>query len=234
MKRSAIAIVAVFLILAGGFAWLLTGYLKEVRSEPPIGAYRFRLTLAVSVNGEARSASSVIQIGTRSQPRIFPDAPTVLSRVSGDAVFLDLGSGRNLMALLTMGPKGFEGEGFIRLAPKVFDFPPYGGAPHWIPMGSKKTIANSDIPMLVTFDDIRNPLSVRVVEPENFGQVFGDGVKLESVTIELTNDPITRGIEEKLPWLEQLAKKGEALDGSRVTRSNEPANNLGALSFRSR
>lgn len=40
-------------------------------------------------------------------------------------------------------------------------------------------------PMLVTFDDITKPETVREVDPEDLAAVFGEGVRLKAVTLEI-------------------------------------------------
>lgn len=55
--------------------------------------------------------------------------------------------------------------------------------------------------MLVTFRDIDDPASVEKVDPANLAATFGEGVSLKRITVELTDGPVTRGIEERLPWL---------------------------------
>lgn len=56
------------------------------------------------------------------------------------------------------------------------------------------------LPMLVTFANLHDPSTARVVQPNEFEQVFGSGVHFHRASIEMTNDPITRGIESNLPW----------------------------------
>jgi hypothetical protein len=69
------------------------------------------------------------------------------------------------------------------------------------------------IPTLVTFTDLNDPKTARVVQPEKFEQEFGPGVRfkrawLETVSrgiwplnlLDITGEPITWEIEQKLPW----------------------------------
>src|SRR3546814_15700091 len=48
-------------------------------------------------------------------------------------------------------------------------------------------------PLFVTFDDPRNPRTVREVSPDNVG--------VSRITIEITGDDPSAGIERNLPWL---------------------------------
>lgn len=58
------------------------------------------------------------------------------------------------------------------------------------------------MPMPVTFDDISKPETVRRVDPNDLAAVFGEGVKLQAVTLEITKDAVTEGrVEGVLGWL---------------------------------
>lgn len=57
--------------------------------------------------------------------------------------------------------------------------------------------------MLVTFEGIGDPTSVKQVEPGNLAANFGPGVRLKAITVEMTDDPVTSGIEKRLGWLPQ-------------------------------
>ena len=57
--------------------------------------------------------------------------------------------------------------------------------------------------MLVTFEDITKPETVREVEPEDLAAVFGEGVRLQAVRLEITEEAVTEGaLDALLPWLE--------------------------------
>ena len=69
-----------------------------------------------------------------------------------------------------------------------------------------------DLPVLATFEDVNDPNSVRRVDPNDIAATLGPGVHWRKITIETTNEPITIGIEKKLPWLTKLAPV-QHLDG---------------------
>ena len=45
------------------------------------------------------------------------------------------------------------------------------------------------------------PAPVEHVDPDNVAPHFGPSVRLARATIEIVDDPLTTGIEKKLPWL---------------------------------
>ena len=59
----------------------------------------------------------------------------------------------------------------------------------------------SAYPMLVTFGNIDDPASVERVDPDDLAFTFGDGVSLKRITVQVTDDPVTTGIEQRLGWL---------------------------------
>ena len=77
-----------------------------------------------------------------------------------------------------------------------------------------------EMPFLVRFRDLKNPMSVEEVQPGNLAATFGGGARLLRATIEMTDAPVTTGIETRLPWLEGL--KGGFLNGSQYGTKDVP------------
>jgi len=57
----------------------------------------------------------------------------------------------------------------------------------------------SAYPMLVTFGDLDDPASVERVDPDDLAAIFGEGVALKRITVQLTDDPVTTGTRMRLP-----------------------------------
>lgn len=70
---------------------------------------------------------------------------------------------------------------------------------HWPPFAGGLRL--SAYPMLVTFTDLSDPTSVAEVDPDDLAATFGKGVRLKRITVQITDDPVTTGIEERLGWL---------------------------------
>ena len=76
---------------------------------------------------------------------------------------------------------------------------------------------------------------VRAWDPDNLAGTFGPGVLLKRITLEITDEPVTKGkIERVLGWWCDLRKKQARLNGSTSIgmADNERSNNLGTGSFR--
>src|SRR3546814_97550 len=54
-------------------------------------------------------------------------------------------------------------------------------------------LRREDYPMLVSFGDLGNPKSVGAVNPDMVG--------VRRITLQVTDDPVTTGIEKRLGWL---------------------------------
>lgn len=182
-------------------------------------ATRYKMTVEVETPSGIRSGSTVRQM-TLVTPPNFPfmlGESRPVWRLKGEAVTVELPDGRLLFALNlgehinSMQPT----DGMSRL------FRRYGrGAPKPISIWSnsrrlKGSRGDNFMPMLVTFDDVNDPSTARLVEPDELDAEFGPGFKLHRITINQTNERVSEGIEEYLPWMREAEPRN--LDGSRFT-----------------
>ncbi len=191
---------------------------------------RYKLTYVVEVKGEVRSGSSVVEIRTEDTSKL-----PILGRgfgfsATGEAVVVDLGDGRHLFSLL-------NNAATLPFEPFTSHFRGNDTAVDVVrSLKSEKPsirLSSDQLPILVTFSNLDNPLSVRRINPENFAATFGAGVRLQRVTLEITEEPVTAGqVEAVLPWLESVWPN--MLDGRRNQTAKATyrlANSLGANSF---
>lgn len=202
-----VGIIGLLLALALAVAWNFTY---------PHGAWRYRMTLHVETPEGAKTGSGVIEVQVRDGPTYNPEGAQSVW-IHGDAVTVDLGSRGSLFALLK-GDTGFEDYN-KQIIFTVFPRPggPGGettkeGVAYYQSLQAKATLPVSDLPWLVRFKDINDPMSVERVDPADLSASFGPGVRLIKAEIEMTKDPVTRGIQTKLPWLDGL--HGKYLDGA--------------------
>ena len=72
---------------------------------------RFRLTIEVQTPDGIRSGSSVIETTFFKSGDWGPvEARGVRTQAKGEAIFVDLGHGKNLLAILGFGPSGTDGR----------------------------------------------------------------------------------------------------------------------------
>lgn len=218
-------IVAPVLLL---IAWLGSAFLYETTQTY---AHHYRLTIEVDTPDGVRSGSGVWRSAWTRKADWIPQTPGSVASLRGEAVFVDLGGGRHVIAILGLGPTG-TANGIESLAARAFrrDRPLwFVEAPSWEGTAELRVF---DIPTLVTFADLADPTTARVVAPEEFPQVFGPGVRFKRATIEmvpagiwpltllgLSGVPVTRGIEEKVPLMQQLREEAKK---SRISRLGDP------------
>ena len=212
----------VFELLLAGMVLALTGCGTSGEHLPD---YRYRMTVEVDTPEGLKIGSSVIQVQTMVAGRnSIPTPGAVGHRIRGEAVTVDLGVRGVLFALLRSDDNSdWASNVMYRLAPKVprvhdddgkfnssRDFKAQFAAmlAHREPIDLPSTFPDVGHlkdrpagPMLVRFQNIANPATIETVQPDDLAASFGRGVKLHRIRLQLTNDPVTRGIEERLKWL---------------------------------
>jgi hypothetical protein len=176
--------------------------------------YRYRLTVEVETPEGVRTGSSVIEVEqTPVRSGFAPGAGVgVRKRARGEAVAVDLPGGKTLFALLRSDNdvdwaahvyvylKPYKKQSVLDAADDVLELEGERVLPRmWPAVANLKE--RSAYPMLVTFGDLADPTSVARVDPDDLAATFGAGVRLKRITVELTDDPVTTGIEERLGWL---------------------------------
>ena len=68
----------------------------------------------------------------------------------------------------------------------------------------KREIPNNVEILLVTFTNNRDPSSIKQITRQNFANVFGEGYRLVSIVLEITDEPITESdLTLVAPWMAQ-------------------------------
>lgn len=66
----------------------------------------------------------------------------------------------------------------------------------------------------VGFEDFSDPKSVFAVDPANLAASYGEGYALTRLTLQITDDPLTRGeVEKVLGWLRKVGQERSTLKG---------------------
>jgi hypothetical protein len=176
-----------------------------------------------------RTGSSVLEVRTAEHTWGLHEMRGIRSSLRGEAVFVDLGQGRNLVAVLGGGPTGSDDTTMRRLPAVAFGLQKRtweeqqaaltGGALR----GRRAEVPAHMLPTLVTFSDLNDPRSAQVVDPAALERVFGPGVRLERAWIEMTDDRVTRGIEKRFAWVGNYAAETDFERSLRVDSSIGPA-----------
>lgn len=196
------------LLLAGLFDWFGGG------------KYHYKLTVEVETPDGIRTGSAVREV-VYTEDLIakylikLPDAGVVSVRQHGEAVVVDLPGGQTLFALLPLN--GYEPlqAAFGNDAPATVDAAvadgriatlaaTHGFAAYNNGFGYDDHVSN--YPMLVRFKDQRDPTSVALVDPSDLAASFGADVRLRRITLQMTDEDVTVGIEKRLSWLPTIYK----------------------------
>ena len=171
-----------------------------------------RLTVAVETPTGEVSGSSVSAVSWRKHGSWW----SVLGwsyDVTGEALVVEVTPGRYLLALMR-GTVTTEYMGSVAPASiagregRVLNLELFSELLSEVNYSSSRAagvipVAEVWYPMLVTFDDITKPETVRVVDPENLAAVFGQGVRLKAVTLEITEEAVTEGrVEGVFGWMQ--------------------------------
>lgn len=200
--------------LLGLLAVIVIG--DQIRINRP--GHKYRLTVEVTTPDGIRTGSGILSV--------VPDrgySRGGRTTMRGEAVFVDLGQGRNVAALLAHqqgGKLDLDDINYVALRA-------YGAA-----RGNRVSfnelnrqtgivpVQGELIPVLVSFGDPKDPATARLVAADHAEVVLGEGYAIRGLSAEMVpngfwpidfggvlGEPVTRGIEARLPW---LATPGEA------------------------
>lgn len=172
--------------------------------------YRYRITVEVDTRQGLRTGSSVWETSAWQGSGIPDNA--IRSRVRGEAVAVDLPGG-TLFALLRGQDMDLDYPvGLVSSALREHPLPGVTMTDDWKAnrelIASKKPAVQLPFglyPLLVRFRDINNPASVEKVDTNDLAASFGPGVRLRRITVAVTDDEVTRGIDQRLRWLNDLS-----------------------------
>jgi hypothetical protein len=180
----------------------------QIRINRP--GHKYRLTVEVETPEGVKSASGIMAV--------HPDRS--YSRggrtgTKGDAVFVDLGGAKNLVALLAHVDKTVDLDGMNYVALRAYNAA--GRKVSFNEMSRMRgavPVQGALIPILVTFADPADPRTARAVPPDQVEAALGRGFHLHGISAEVVpnglwpldfggplGEPVTRGIETRLPWL---------------------------------
>jgi hypothetical protein len=184
----------------------------------PTTTINYRLALEAMTPDGPKAGSGVISIAYSSDLNLNGGGRKGSIKVTGEAVYLDLGQGKNLFVTLTDDGSGRPHDhrkplsgarNAIWLPKEIFGFEWDWGNEwylEWQAWAAKATNPIRDVPLValpttVTFRDRSDSKSVMLVDPRDIAASFGEGYALTKATLELTNDSPTEGVGTLLTWL---------------------------------
>ncbi len=206
----------VLFVIIGAFA---VGVAVWWNTSFPSGTWRYKMTVIVETPEGLKSGSAVREVSAIREPKIFPEQKGGYAGLKyGEAVVVDLGERGVLFALLNGYRLGYDHAANL----PFYVFPSkYGGTtPEGLKYYSTLKAGPVDIspelyPLFVHFKDsddsktvelvlemepctnpqisVRNDYS-RCITKDHFAEIYGAGVRLKSVTVEMTDEEVTRGV----------------------------------------
>ena len=189
-------IIGIVLVLA------MLGYCRDV-----IFPYSWhqKMTIEVEADGQVYSGSSVVRVSWRkNDPLGAANGATWLSSLRGEAPFVEIPGRGVLFALLRTANNSSHAENLATgiLTNRLGS--PRGNEDLMAVKeaeGETFILTEAYYPLLVTFTDISDPKTIKVVDPGNLSSTFGLEFSLKQITVEITNEPVTEGkIAQVLGW----------------------------------
>lgn len=179
---------------------------------------RYRLTAMVETPEGLRSGYSVIEVAWGMSRMSGPFGGSGYT-IKGNAAAVDLPSGQTLFVLLrsaddadwaawvindipvpgqNQSPAG-DRAAQIASQKQRLDFIRANRAIHYLWGSDVPKDRGKYLPYFVRFRDIADPKSMEELKPDDLEKSFGKGYALKSLTIQITDEPVTTGIEKRLP-----------------------------------
>jgi hypothetical protein len=206
----------------------------QIRINRP--GHKYRLTVEVETSAGIKLASGVMSVHP---DRGYNHGGHTATR--GDAVFVDLGGGKNLVALLAHLDNTVDLDAINYVALRAYRTA--GRNPSFNEMSTMTgvvPVTGALIPVLLTFADVADPATARTVFPDDLEAALGKGFQLHGISAEVVpngfwpldfggalGEPVTRGIAAKLPWLNAadtsaaIALRAAGLPGSEAVDARE-------------
>jgi len=194
-------------LLVAGAVLVLTGYGYGLLGEE---RYRYKMTVEVNTPDGVKTGYAVREISIRTPPPIpmLGEHRTGFG-VRGEAVIVEIAPDKILFALVSGADGQYEFGGrhvsflFSELAPNS----PDAIIELWpVKPVTRRPKLDNPLPALVTFKDLRDPMSLTRLDANDLASAFGHGVALKEVTIQRTDAPVTEEIEKHINWLDDLER----------------------------
>jgi hypothetical protein len=198
--------------------------------------HKYRLTVDVETPSGTRSASGIMSVRPN---RSYggTGSGSSLPQTKGDALLVDLGDGKNLVVLLAYGADGSNFDDPSFLPTRML-----GARDRRVGFRDVKTFAGAAPlpvpeqlrPVVVSFTDINDPKSAQRASVSDLEASLGKGYRLLGFSLDVVangfwpfdfggvlGEPVTRGIEAKLPWLKTPGAATAALQAAGLKAGEE-------------
>lgn len=206
-----IGFIAVIVILMAGTAYAVKDCVVPT-------TWRYKITIEIETPEGIKSGSAVREVRAwkNAAKIINPDVAPIEYEVIGEAVIVDLGERGVLFGLMNNFAYLESGNAFWTENSDSLD------SYKSLRIGDRSEL-KKDLPAFVTFSDLNDPKSVLGCGPAVIESVLGKGVRLKSIMIEITDNPVTQDIEKILLWLPKYKGARGYLGGKEFPPFNDPS-----------
>jgi hypothetical protein len=162
-----------------------------------------KLTVEVDTPNGVRTGAAVVRVDI-SYGRQWPSGNALASGLTGEAAIVEVAPGRYLFALL-------DGAGATENLPSWAWYGAFTEQEEDDPaakfarierLRGAQPVPPMKYPRLATFADLSDPKTVKLVDPKNLAAAFGNGFALRRITLEITDEEVTKGeVEKVLGWM---------------------------------
>jgi hypothetical protein len=179
------------------------------------GTFRYRLAFSVSVNGAAKSGSSIISVHYRGGQPGWESGVTTYTTITGVAPVIDLGQNGMVLAAMTYNPDAWASRKACKPPVPADSLPSKFGlklAALVKLREGRRDLADDYYPAFIWFPSGQPYERAQQLCPEEFSRAIGANIELRSVTIEAAPDaPLLTRIEIKAPWLDEIRADQKAM-----------------------
>ncbi|ABS62730.1 hypothetical protein Plav_1109 [Parvibaculum lavamentivorans DS-1] len=175
----------------------------------PSYTFHYRLTVQVEVDGAIKEASGVIGVCWEDTPDL-PDVPTFQLRPFGQALLVDLG-GHGVLFVPLGANTNYEGLDlsqlpFGRELPRSRDV-----IERALKLKGRSQVGLYNLPQFIWQPQLNDPSSAVVVTAEQFPEVISPNVRLVGVWTEITDEPVSTGLENEVSWIGEMYEQRRKL-----------------------
>ena len=202
------------------FAWIVLGGMMGCHLAFPSYTHRYRLTLEAEADGEVRRGSGVVEVTWQRVPEDSKSGPWD-EYVRGEAVVVDLGRDRVLLAGLYSSCCEIPAVRSPQLVFTAFGMKPQAPTKKNLTAirrlrGQSRELRPEAMPSLKWLSDRADPATARPMRVRQMPSEIAPGVRLVRATVEVTEDRVTTGIGDRLPWVRDLWREhGASCSGRR-------------------
>jgi hypothetical protein len=192
------------------FVAFLVAYFSPFTNYPP---YRYRLQLAVEIDGKIHTGSSIIEVRCGSSD-FSPGSDMSGSACStgGQAVVVDLGPKGLLVATLFTGyttspvPDGAVEARFL-CANAFGNGSSRKELPSLAHMHGRRNLSSTNFPRLLWFSNPTDIKSAQKITKDELSTIIDPSARLVEAFVEITQEPVKIDIDRKLVWFSALVEK---------------------------